>query len=676
MLLCAAFAASVACWAVPAKRGYRAVTQPDGSTIMIEKRGDEHLHITVDEAGYLRRCNEAGYYEYATVDTEGNIVKSASPVRYDASEVASRIAARSQSQSASARRKVPGVIGTFPGSTFPTLGDQRAIVVLVEYTDQKFMMGDDDTVKEYFTNMLNQEGFSAYSGTGSARDYFIEMSGGKFVPEFDVYGPITLSHNMSYYGGNDSSGNDKRPEQMVIEACQQLDDTVDFTQYDRDGDGFIDNVFVFYAGYGEASYGTDDTVWPHAWNVYYGANKNYKFDGVRLDSYGCTNEYGYNRPDGVGTFVHEFSHILGIPDLYYTGSSTTDKAIYATPGSWCVMDYGPYNNNGCTPPAYSTYERNSMGWIDLEELSADQGDCTLTDLRTTNMGYCITNPSNSKEFYLFENRQQSGWDKYIPGSGMLVWHVDYDSTSWGNNEVNNTYSHQGVDLVEADGVAYKQDRTAGDCYPGTSKKTYVSPKWWDGTSTGIKITGIALDGENVTFNVGENSNAVAEYLTVSDVLNSEMDDSSVSVRGYIVGYVKSGTVSAKGCVFSASGAPASNILMADSADETDYTACIPVQLPANSAARSAINLSDNPNNLGRYLQVVGTLSKYCGVNAVKAVSDYEFMTPHDASAIESIEVNEAPAVETWYDLNGRKVSPNSLAPGIYIVNGKKVMKTL
>ena len=154
-------------------------------------------------------------------------------------------------------------------------------------------------------------------------------------------------------------GNDQRPEEMIIEACQMLDDTVDFSEYDRDGDGYIDNVFVFYAGRGEASGGASDTVWPHSWDITAATSVPYVFDGVRLDRYGCSNEWEVDRPDGVGTFVHEFSHVMGLPDLYatkYTGAFT--------PGAWSAMDYGPYNNDGCTPPLYSAFERYSLGWIE------------------------------------------------------------------------------------------------------------------------------------------------------------------------------------------------------------------------------------------------------------------------------------------------------------------------
>ena len=174
-------------------------------------------------------------------------------------------------------------------------------------------------------------------------------------PDFDIYGPVTLSKNMSYYGGNDIYGNDKNPEKMIIEACQLLDDEVDFAQYDNDGDGYIDNIYVFYAGKGEASGGSKDTVWPHSWNITAATSTPYIFDGVRLDRYACSNENEGSHPDGVGTFVHGFSHVMGLPDLYATSYTSS-----FTPGAWSCMDYGPYNNDGRTPRC--TAHLNAMPW--------------------------------------------------------------------------------------------------------------------------------------------------------------------------------------------------------------------------------------------------------------------------------------------------------------------------
>lgn len=512
--------------AVPAKPGVTIKTQPDGTTVEVTLRGDERSHICLSSDGYLI-AERNGFYYYADVDNAGQTVisdfKVSAPasrstqaraylnnvdmqrvfhtldlrdrVRREADPSSSISLAYSMrvAQGAAAPQRGPGL---FNESRFPVMGEQKAIVILVQYTDIKFQTPD---ANGYFSRLLNEPGFNSYGGTGSARDFYIENSKGQFVPQFDLYGPITLSQKRSYYGGNNYYGNDKAAYMMAVEACQQLDGTVDFSQYDRDGDGYIDNVFVFYAGQGEASYGPAESVWPHSWQISAATSTVYKFDGVQLDRYACSNEWEQNRPDGVGTFVHEFSHVMGLPDLYatsYTGAFT--------PGSWSAMDAGPYNNNGCTPPNYSAFERYALGWMEPADIELDSSPVlpVITDNKAG-----IIRTSSANEYFLVENRQQQGWDKYIPGHGMLVWHVDYKISVWDQNAVNNTSSHQYVDIEEADGTQTEGSR-AGDAFPGTSRVTsftgYTNPamKTWAGTIINRPITSIAERQGKIYLNIG------------------------------------------------------------------------------------------------------------------------------------------------------------------------------
>ncbi len=518
---------SIGIYAVPAKPGLLTMRQADGTELKVRLVGDERSHYYLSDDGYLLAESEGMFY-YADADSRGNIVRSAivarpqedrtadarryldgvqmdkvltalqmrreaTPSRYD------RATSARTSATAPARTKANGsapqrTIGLFD-TGFPSRGDQKGLVVLVEYQDVKF---NTDNAGDYFGRMLNEDGFSDNGGTGCAAEYFRVSSMNQFRPTFDVYGPITLSKNMSYYGGNDFSGNDLHPEEMIIEACQQLDSEVDFSEYDRDGDGYIDNVFVFYAGRGEASGGSANTVWPHSWNVTSATNTPYIFDGVQLDRYACSNEWEGSRPDGVGTFIHEFSHVMGLPDLYATSYTSA-----FTPGAWSVLDYGPYNNDGCTPPLYSAYERYSLGWITPTVLDG------LADIRLRDIGNntaCIIPTGDENEFFLLENRQQTGWDTYIPGHGMLVWHVDFDEMVWNQNVVNNTPSHQYVDLEEADGDRSEASR-GGDAFPGTAgvtsftDDTRPSMRPWSGTPLNLPITDIAENGGVITFKV-------------------------------------------------------------------------------------------------------------------------------------------------------------------------------
>lgn len=649
-----AFATGIASMAVPARRGFVQVTGPDGKPVAVQLVGDEFGHYFADADGKIMMRQADNTYSYVSED----------------------LAARKM-----AMRRAPGAIGTFPGTTFPSIGEQKAIVILVEYKDQKFELGSH--AHDYFNNMLNLDGFNEYGATGSVHEYFIDSSNGQFNCQFDLFGPITLSNYMSYYGGNDIDGNDKNPEQMVIEACNQLDDEVNFADYDRDNDGIIDNIYVIYAGRGEASDLTGDyenTVWPHSWDV---RHLDLKFDGKLLATYGCSNEWediwepnyitGYyeisgERPDGIGTFVHEFSHVLGLPDLYNTVSSSI-----ATPGEWSVLDYGPYNNDGRTPPAYSAFERNALGWISLTELTAESGSITLPELNASNQAYCITNTNNPDEFYLIESRAKVGWDKYIPGSGMLIWHVDYDGSTWESNSVNNKDSHLGVDLIEADGIANKNSRDGGDAFPGTKNVTNYTPKWWDRTGTGFSIQDIATATDNaVTFTVapvGGGDGGNGEYLTVADVLNASMDASDATVRGYLVGYANS-AFSAKGVIFSATDCKvATNVVLADDRNESVFSNCIPVQLPKGNV-RNIANLMDNPENHGKLVEFDGILAKYFSVPGLKEVSAFRIIDETQDSITEIEEVETSTPV--IYDLSGRRVI-NPTRPGLYIINGKKVL---
>ena len=517
--------------AVPARPGLSTFIQPDGSELQVCVIGDENGHYCLTEDGYLLVYENDGFY-YGEINADGRPVASRLQARRPAQRSAADIEFLNKTDTGrdiqaigqflatrqggefrgipSRRSIARGVssderpnFGRFPGSHFPCVGEQKAIVILVEYQDVRFSTDDPH---DYFSRMLNEEGFDTLGGTGSARDFFIENSNGLFRPEFDLYGPVMLKENMAYYGANDIYGSDVRPHEMVLEACRQLDGEVDFSQYDRDGDGFIDNVFVYYAGRGEATGGSPNSVWPHSWTFSVAdPGSVYEFDGVRLESYGCTNEWdvnnGVERPDAIGIFVHEFSHVLGLPDLY----NTVDQNATFTPGSWSTLDAGPYNNNSCTPPYYGAFERYALGWMEPEVI--DRPATVSLDGISTNRAVLIPT-AKAEEYFLLENRRQTGWDTYLPGHGMLIWHVDYDESIWGLNTVNNRSSHPYVDLEEADNVR-TNDTRAGDAFPGTAgitsftDSTQPSMMPWTNRSVDLPITDIAENEDGtVSFLVG------------------------------------------------------------------------------------------------------------------------------------------------------------------------------
>ena len=354
---------TLAAAAVPAKRGVLSVTQPDGTEMPVLLMGDEfrHIYLTVDSLPLTTGAD--GFMQYALYDDNAGRLR-ASGVRASADarlrsavehEViatltprATRAAMLSPKKEVRRRRAIAqGGLGLFD-SNFPVKGDVKALVILVNYKDVKFQTPNPSA---YFSDMLMKQGFSEYGATGSAYDYFFDNSDGQFRPQFDCYGPVDLPNNRSYYGGNNSNDEDKAPEEMIIHAVELLDDEVDFSQYDTDGDGFVDNVYVFYAGRGEADGGGTNSVWPHSYNIYWGAGRICQADGVMFDYYACSNEWDGAKPDGIGTFVHEFSHVMGLPDLY---DVDYENAEYVTPGAWSVLDMGNYNNNSRTPASKPT----------------------------------------------------------------------------------------------------------------------------------------------------------------------------------------------------------------------------------------------------------------------------------------------------------------------------------
>ena len=441
-------------WAVPARRGGIVTMQPDGSQITVYQHGDEYFHwMTNDKGDWLKMDND-GFYR---------VTEALSAEQVEARRVASSKRA---------------AMAAYPLNVAP-----RGLVILVNFADVAFT-----TEKAEMDSMLTGVNYTRkYSYTyrgkqynirsqGSARQYFEDVSFGQYNPHFDVVGPVTISKEHSYYGQNNSKGRDSKPEYMIEEACKLADTecNVDFSQYDNDGDGYVDFVFVIYAGYGEADGGGANTIWPHAWNLYQATGRMCKVDDKIVDLYACGNELdNYSKTHtGIGTFCHEFSHVLGLPDLY-----VTNTASHTTMNEWDIMDYGPYNNEGNTPPAYSAYERFFLGWLQ-PRLITEPENITLEELNSSNTALMITegdsanligNDPNPTTFYMLENRQKEGWDEHLPGHGMMLTKIQYNYNRWFQNTVNNLSNKMGVDLVEANGKASDSGK-ATDLFPAGASK--------------------------------------------------------------------------------------------------------------------------------------------------------------------------------------------------------------
>ena len=327
-------------------------------------------------------------------------------------------------------------------ATRSSTGNKKALVILVNFQDTHFL---ENSTPQLYESILNQTGFNESPFVGSAHDYFMNQSNGLFNLSFDVAGPVTLAHPYAYYGANDdSNGEDSHPEEMIIEACKAIATTTDFSKYDWDGDGEVEQVFVVYAGHGEADYDNPDLIWPHKWSLSASPHKKaLKISGEKINVYACASELNHlGNIAGIGAFCHEFSHCLGLPDMYNT-TNTKDNGI----GYNSLMAAGSYLGGGYCPCGYSAYEKTSCGWITPKTL---KNDTTITNLETTtNNGdaYIMYNDANNDEYYILENRQRKGWDTYLPDSGMLAMHIDYSRDAWESNTVNNTTDHHRISAI-------------------------------------------------------------------------------------------------------------------------------------------------------------------------------------------------------------------------------------
>jgi len=489
--------------AVPAFPGSRVVTQPDGSTVELRLLGDEHGHVTVDADGRPVAPDADGFWR----PTGQSVGKALAQRR-------NKTARRQQAA------KVP---------SFPRTGEVRSLIVLVEFSDIKFVTSD---VHREFSEMLNLPGFDRREHIGCAADYFRAQSMGQFSPTFDVYGPVTADRAATYYGENDANGDDYRAYELVLEVCRKLDGEIDFTDYDLDGDGQVDNVYLFYAGYGENFAGNKAAwIWPHANHIdLLGVPESERtFDGKVINSYGCCAElYGSTGSDtaAIGTFCHEFGHILGLPDTYDVNYATDGSGNH--PDKWDIMASGSYlpetRNCGAVPAAYTAVERWLLGWADPVEISRPQA-VTLPPLHSSAVAARIST-GNPDEFFILENRQQTAgsYDRYIPSHGLLVWHVDRrpDATisvtigdrrmditcaqAWDleYNALNMNSTHQCLEIEKASGNDGSKS-TLDTPFPGRQMRTEFtdgtspSMKSWSGQTTGKPVTNIREQNGMILF---------------------------------------------------------------------------------------------------------------------------------------------------------------------------------
>ena len=329
-----------------------------------------------------------------------------------------------------------------------------------------------------------------------------------------------MSTVLSSYGGNvtvDNDEMDKAPEEAVADGCRGLDEQIDFSMFDNDNDGQVDLVFMYYAGYGEADSDVEDSIWPHQWELRW-AGINLILDGKRINSYACSNEldgYGSNKGKmgGIGTVCHEFGHAMGLPDFYDTDYTTNGEAggLY----SYSIMCGGSYNNNGRTPPYFNIEERILLGWIDesVYQEFPESGNYALPGV-DNNVAWKTATEMDG-EYFVYECRNKSGWDKYIPEAGMIVYHVDKSdrsvSTPYGSitayaqwaqwhtyNSINENGSHPCFYIVPAGSQSNLNYSGSNFAFPGRANATTFTAKSWDGVTSIYSFENISYDGSQVS----------------------------------------------------------------------------------------------------------------------------------------------------------------------------------
>ena len=516
--------------AMPALKIWQTFTQSDGTTIKVMLCGDEtmHYYVTEDMVPLVRAKNGDFCYAAASgfnVVSTGILAHEAPQrsiqersVMCKTEQLHEAMNWKRQSMSQYRAQRLANTqrlaqqkrANEVPEETIK----RKGLVIMVSFSDTDYSSED---AHQIWNDLLNKEGYSEHNANGCVADYFRDQSNGQLDLSFDLVGPYKMPKTQHYYGstceGEENKWDDYNVGEMVVEACKLADEEVNFADYDWDGDGYVEQVFVLYAGTTAARIGnSQELIWPHEWVLggYPDYLKGLKLDGVTVWTYATSSELLNKDTDltppilsGLGTFCHEFSHCLGLPDLYSTNG--TDGQLL---GSWNVMDSGGYNNMGWNPPNYTAYERELCGWGKVPELN---GPCSIEmgTLDATRDAYKIVSDredGSTDECYLLEVRAEDGWDNATAGSGLLVYHIDYDKNIWNLNKVNNDYTKPLFTLFSADN---SKSVSANNPYPFKQNDSLTNTSYpraivYHETTQGNKfmnkpITNIKFDGEKATF---------------------------------------------------------------------------------------------------------------------------------------------------------------------------------
>ncbi len=694
---------SLAAVAAPARRGvWKALDLVDGTQAWAELRGDEFGHFWASGDGRLfEGVEKSGLFAETSLESVAEravVARMAEP-------------GRATAPSRSPMRRM-----TMGGDHDPYVGSKRCLVLLVNFADVKFEADHDNA---YYQRLTNEVGFFDTSGnTHSVKDYFLDQSHGLLDIDFDVVGPVELEYGYAHYGGGDVSN----AHEMVREGYAWAEaQGTDFSVYDWDGDGEVEQVFVLYAGHGAASWYDQDTVWPHMSSLR-GRGGTLTYDGVTINTYACSCELSglaeSGRADGIGSMCHEFSHCMGLPDMYDTGYGGNYGMSY-----WDIMDLGMYNGSGSSylPAGYTSYERMYCGWLDPVELTEETTVSGMSGLTDGGGAYVIRNAAAPDEYYLLENRVPTGFDGDIPGSGLLVLHVDFDSSVWSRNLVNTTgygNDHQRCTMVPSDGdFTSSADGRAGDAWPCKGNRRLDNTSTpaataWNANSDGsflmnVSITGIrkADDGtvSFVFYPAGTNPNRgnppegnvfyeSFDYCTGTGG-NDGLFGSSISVGSFEPDNDGWECISSHGCdgcaMFGSNNSAASVLTPAFPVDgevtftfmAAPYEAIVPGRLEV-SAESGGITLSETGFTIGQggwtacTLTVAGSGEARLRISETSGLRRFfmdEVSAVPASAGIGAVADGARAAARGVYTLGGVRLGggPANLRRGVYIIDGEK-----
>ena len=526
--------------AIPADPTPVKVTQPDGSTLTITLHGDEFFHFTTTHDGYTVVKNEAGFYTYARL--EGDQLVAGTRIARDPihrtmddwtalasipKNLTSRVDATAATQLKGRRNAAMRRVGAEGEMDYENF---RGLIILINYRDKRFSMPN---ASDFYDDMVNTPNYTGYTlngrrvdMTGSVRDYFYDNSDQQFDAKFDVVGPVNVTYSCRYPQGTNNALN------VFYAALDSADKEIDYRDYDVDHDGYVDMVFFLVAGYAANYSGNDQGyLWPHMYYLY-GAPQH---DGMSFGLYASSTEIagweGYwSDVNGIGTFCHEFGHVLGLPDLYdtdYEGSGGESL----NPGDWSIMAGGSGGNFGRNPVGYSLYERYALGFTTPVVLD-NSGEYELQPLDLSNRGFRLNTP-NEDEFFLIENRQPGKWDRNLPGHGMMVARVDSSDTRvWWQNTVNCRPDRMYYDLMRAH---YTGSDSGSDPFPGdfgvTTINNFTNPslQTWDKSFNSYAITNIAENDDIISFKLQEDTSILTVVEDFESIRVTEL--SAKNVRG-------------------------------------------------------------------------------------------------------------------------------------------------